>query len=74
MPPRALTSAHGRRFGFFGRSIAALLGVALVSAACAVIFLHGWMGVIEGLPAMLLGGSALYLAAVGREPGWWRSS
>jgi hypothetical protein len=54
--------------------IAALLGIAILAAGSAVIVLHGWMGVLEGLPALALGLTAIYMAAVGREPRWWRGS
>jgi hypothetical protein len=74
MRDRVMMDTPGRRFGFFARTLATLIGVALISVASWVIILHGWMGVIEGLPALALGASALFLAVVGREPGWWRSS
>jgi hypothetical protein len=74
MPPQALSDAHKRHFGFVGRSAAMVLGVVVFGAGSAVVFLHGWIGVLEALPALALGASAVYVGVVGREPRWWRSS
>jgi hypothetical protein len=77
MAHHAMTRRHpggGRRFGILGRSIAGLVGLALAGAGSAVMVLHGWLGVLEGLPALALGLTAIYMAAVGREPRWWRGS
>ena len=65
---------RGRRFGVLGRSIAGLLGTATTAAGSAVIVLHGWVGVLEGLPALALGLTGIYMAAAGREPRWWRGN
>ena len=73
MAHRGMTRHPGRRrFGAVGRAISALLGLAILAAAAMVIMAHGWMGVLEGLPALALGLTAIYMAAVGREPRWWR--
>ena len=65
-------SGGSRRFGVVGRSISGLLGLAILGAGGMVIVVHGWIGVLESLPALALGLTAIYMAAVGREPRWWR--
>ncbi|HJU90156.1 MAG TPA: hypothetical protein VJ672_12225 [Gemmatimonadaceae bacterium] len=71
-----MTRQYGgaRRFGAVGRAIAAVLGLAILAAGSIVIVRHGWIGVLESLPALALGSTAIYMAAVGREPRWWRGS
>lgn len=74
MPARSLTNGGPRRYGIVGRGVAALLGVPIGAAGVYAILVHGWWGVLEGLPAIALGACALYLARWGREPAWWRSN
>lgn len=74
MTEPAMRGGSSRRYGIIGRGVAALLGVPIVGAGIATIVVHGWTGVLEGLPAIALGACGLYLAWWGREPSWWRSS